>query len=319
MGWTGELFRSEEGYSGTYCPICKAYWEIDVETILGLVQKEIVTTIHTHFSWTIKCLYISIYIYMHVCVWFLNMCGYRSTIYIIHIWKDSTTHRISCYVGDVFSRGCSRLFSGIYVPINRHFCWFTGGVIGLFMRNTITNHSLDVEKRVRLRSRLNFISYLLRPDGISGTSYPRPVLAFRDCHHLRLWVCVCVCFNHELVRTITHRPVKLGSPNLDQRCKTPWFGTLLFLGMIDSDLQGQIQLESQILPHFELIHTITDQPFQLKSPKFGPKMHLSTVKIPTNFGIDWFWSELSFSILKPIFLPNLFAPFLYIFSETRRL
>ena len=53
-------------------------------------------------------------------------------------------------------------------------------------------------------------------------------------------LCVCVCINHELVRTITHRPFKLGSPNLDQRCKTPWFGSLLFLGMIDLDLQGQI-------------------------------------------------------------------------------
>ena len=48
-------------------------------------------------------------------------------------------------------------------------------------------------------------------------------------------------------------------------------------------------------------------------------MHLSTVKIPINFGLDWFWSSLSFSILKPIFLPNLFAPFLNISSETRRL
>ena len=36
-------------------------------------------------------------------------------------------------------------------------------------------------------------------------------------------------------------------------------------------------------------------------------MHLSTV----NFGLDWFLSSLSFSILKPIFLPNLFALFLY--------
>ena len=52
--------------------------------------------------------------------------------------------------------------------------------------------------------------------------------------------CVCMCINHELVRMITHRPFKLGSPNLDHRCKTPWFGSLLFLGMIDRDLQGQI-------------------------------------------------------------------------------
>ena len=55
-----------------------------------------------------------------------------------------------------------------------------------------------------------------------------------------LCVRVCVCINHELVRMITHRSFKLGSPNLDQRCKTPWFRSLLFLGMIDIDLQGQI-------------------------------------------------------------------------------
>ena len=29
--------------------------------------------------------------------------------------------------------------------------------------------------------------------------------------------------------------------------------------------------------------------------KFGPKMHLSTVNIPFNFGLDWFWSSPSFS------------------------
>ena len=58
---------------------------------------------------------------------------------------------------------------------------------------------------------------------------------------------------------------------------------------------------------------------QARITKFGPKMHLSIVKIPTNFGLDWLWSSLSFATLKPIFLPNLFAPFLYIFSETRRL
>ena len=53
-------------------------------------------------------------------------------------------------------------------------------------------------------------------------------------------VCQCVCVNHQLVRTITPRSFKLGSPNLDQRCKTPWFRSLLFWGMIDLDLQGPI-------------------------------------------------------------------------------
>ena len=40
-------------------------------------------------------------------------------------------------------------------------------------------------------------------------------------------------------------------------------------------------------------------------------MHLSTVKIPINCGQDWLWSSPSFSILKPIVLPNLFALCLY--------
>ena len=53
-------------------------------------------------------------------------------------------------------------------------------------------------------------------------------------------VSVCVCVNHLLVRAITWDPFKLGSPNLDQRCKRPWLRSLLFWGAIDLDLQGQI-------------------------------------------------------------------------------
>ena len=74
--------------------------------------------------------------------------------------------------------------------------------------------------------------------------YPSPVLAFGYCHRLRLCVCPCVCVslcvNHLLVRAITWEPFKLGSPNLDQRCKRPWLRSLLFCGAIDLDLQGQI-------------------------------------------------------------------------------
>ena len=86
--------------------------------------------------------------------------------------------------------------------------------------------------------------------------YPRPVMAFRYCRCLRLSVCVCVCVcvsvNHQFVRTITCHPLKLQSPNLDQKCKRPWLRSLLFLGFIDLDLQGQIELKSQNLPHFGL-------------------------------------------------------------------
>ena len=41
---------------------------------------------------------------------------------------------------------------------------------------------------------------------------------------------VCVCGKHLLVRAITHHPFKLGSPNLDNRCKRPWLRSLLFWG-----------------------------------------------------------------------------------------
>ena len=79
-------------------------------------------------------------------------------------------------------------------------------------------------------------------------------------------VSVCVCINHLLVRTITHQPFKLESPNLKYRCKTPWLRRLLFWGVIDLELQGQILLESRILLHFELVRTITCHPFKLESP-----------------------------------------------------
>ena len=109
-------------------------------------------------------------------------------------------------------------------------------------------------------------------------------------------MCVCVSVNHQFVRTITCHPLKLQSPNLDQKCKTPWLRSLLFLGFIDLDLQGQIELKSQNLPHFGLVslsgrqvNTKWSEDFQIWT-----KMHLSTVKVPIDFGIDWSWSSFSF-------------------------
>ena len=32
------------------------------------------------------------------------------------------------------------------------------------------------------------------------------------------------------------------------------------------------------------------QPIEVRVSKFGPKMHLNTVKVPIDFGIDWHWS-----------------------------
>ena len=44
----------------------------------------------------------------------------------------------------------------------------------------------------------------------------------------------------ELVYTITHRLLKLQSPNLDLRCKTSWLRSLLFWGLIDVDLPTKL-------------------------------------------------------------------------------
>ena len=71
-----------------------------------------------------------------------------------------------------------------------------------------------------------------------------------------------------LVHAITHHPFKLGSINLDQRCKRPLWRSILFCGMIDCDLQGQIDLQSQNLPHFELVHAITHHQFKLQFTNF---------------------------------------------------
>ena len=112
------------------------------------------------------------------------------------------------------------------------------------------------------------------PNEDAADLYPRPVLAFWYCR-LRLSVCmsVCVCINHVLVRAITHHRFKLGSPNLDHRCKRPWLRSLLFWGAIDLDLQGQIELQSQNLPHFELV--ITHHQLKLQFPNLEQKCILA--------------------------------------------
>ena len=134
--------------------------------------------------------------------------------------------------------------------------------------------------------------------------YPRLVLAFGYCRCLRLSVCVsiCVCGNHMLVRAITHHPFELGSPNLDHRWKRPWLRSLLFWEVIELDRQGQIELQSQNLPHFELARAITHHPFKPGSPNWN-----QSCKIPwLRFLLIWGLIELHLSNLtifkNPVYL-----------------
>ena len=93
-------------------------------------------------------------------------------------------------------------------------------------------------------------------------------------------VCVCVCLsvNHQLVRAITHQPFKLESPNLDQRCKRPWLRSLKFFGTIDLELQGQIELKSQNLPHFELVRVKSHHQLKSVFPNLGQKCILALLR-----------------------------------------
>ena len=71
-------------------------------------------------------------------------------------------------------------------------------------------------------------------------------------------VCVCVCpcvrqscaCPHDNSSTVQARITKFGPV----MCKRPWLRSLLFCGAIDLDLQGQIELKSQNLPHFEHVN-----------------------------------------------------------------
>ena len=113
--------------------------------------------------------------------------------------------------------------------------------------------------------------------------YLRPVLAAGYCRCLLLSVCPPVCSSVcviELVHVISFHLFKLGSPNLDQECKRPWFGALLFCGVINLYPQGQIGLDKvKIYPIWACPHDKSPL-FEARTTKFEQKMQNTLVKIP---------------------------------------
>ena len=86
-----------------------------------------------------------------------------------------------------------------------------------------------------------FISISIQADIVTrGQFWPSGIVVACVCVCVSVCLSVRMCVNHLLVRVITRDLFKLGSPNLDQRCKRPWLRSLLFWGAIDLDLQGQI-------------------------------------------------------------------------------
>ena len=123
-----------------------------------------------------------------------------------------------------------------------------------------------------------------------GQFWPSGIVVACVCVCVSVCLCVCLsvclsvrlCVNHLLVRGITRDLFKLGSPNLDQRCKRPWLRSLLFLG---GDWpwpsRSNLTSKSEFTP-FWACPDHYSPPILVRISKFGQQMHLITVKIPVN-------------------------------------
>ena len=90
---------------------------------------------------------------------------------------------------------------------------------------------------------------------VSNAFLPEASLGLRELSSpasLCVSVCVSLCVNHLLVRAITRDPFKLGSQNLDQRCKRPWLRSLLFLGWLTLTLKVKSNFKIKIYPILSL-------------------------------------------------------------------
>ena len=126
--------------------------------------------------------------------------------------------------------------------------------------------------------------------------------------------CVCPCVRPSVrtsvtnfVRAITHHPFELGSPNLVQRCKRPnlvqrckrpWLRSLFLWDNWPWSSRSNWTPKSKFTP-FWACPCHNSPPIIVTISKFGTKMHLSTVQIPTNFGLDWNCSSIQFLISNP--------------------
>ena len=118
--------------------------------------------------------------------------------------------------------------------------------LSLLSKDSTSNVLIDVTVTTSTR-RVNASSTLL--------NLPSPSLVWRPSSSMTkllkvLWWPALIrspgCLSRWSSRVwITPHPFKLGSPNMDHRCKRPWFKSLLFPGGgggggVDLDLQGQI-------------------------------------------------------------------------------
>ena len=106
-------------------------------------------------------------------------------------------------------------------------------------------------KSIRCISLTIYISFLIHNIGNFSSSMFLPEASF-GLQVLSLPLSVCMC-----VRLCMHQSCACPRDNSSPiqaritKGKRPWSRSLLFCGAIDLDFQGQIELQSQNLPHFE--------------------------------------------------------------------
>ena len=100
---------------------------------------------------------------------------------------------------------------------------------------------------------------------------------------------------------------KLESPNLDEKCILVWLRCLLFCGLIDLDLQGQIKHESPNLSNFELVHKITCHPLELELENLDQKCIL--IQLRSLLILDVINLQLFFLLICTVLVSHLVRSF----------
>ena len=88
---------------------------------------------------------------------------------------------------------------------------------------------------------------------------------------------------------ITHHLFKLGSPNLDHRCKRPWLrSTMAFGGDWPRPSRSNSTSNLKFTPFWACLHDNLS-PIQARANEFGPMVLNTLVKISIVLGVDWAW------------------------------
>ena len=142
--------------------------------------------------------------------------------------------------------------------------------------------------------------------------YPRPVLAFGYCHCLRLCVCPCVrvcvyqslACPHDNSSAVQARITKLGWETQNTLVKKP----IILEGDRPWPSRSNLTWKSNFTSFWACPHDNFSF-FSVRITKFGPEMHLSTVKKPVVVGVDWPWSSMSNLTCKSKFIPFWACPY----------